>query len=379
MKFRNVYPGWWRPLPLACALAMSAPAAQADIQSSATLSKLSVKVIDLNTADKIKPSATWGGSLITVNTGEAFDMAAVSAPGTQALPESGFANLSYGAGKLSTGVALGSDALAQSTSLPGVYVSNSQYDWTGRAINPDTGLMTSYTDRYATYNTSVYSSFGQSVQSGYPVSDTEQAFTSLTLSAGTVAVVSGELLVSVTTDSTWLQNFGNQVASASPDGGPWGYLQATVASSIELSLHRVTLVSNPNGGSTTTDEYQSANASASDMFGADGVLYRDTSGLADPQHATTLMKQSFSLVVQNAGTQDAVFDVNLLQTSTVFLEGYRSRGSMTRVWDLASGVPVDATTPPVPNIPEPGTWMLMGMGLSGVAWARRRRTQQTSA
>jgi hypothetical protein len=28
--------------------------------------------------------------------------------------------------------------------------------------------------------------------------------------------------------------------------------------------------------------------------------------------------------------------------------------------------------PPVPVIPEPGTWALMGLGLVGLAWARKR-------
>jgi hypothetical protein len=39
---------------------------------------------------------------------------------------------------------------------------------------------------------------------------------------------------------------------------------------------------------------------------------------------------------------------------------------------------VDVVTPPVPNIPEPGTWMLMAMGMAGVVWARQRRSHSNA-
>ena len=92
---------------------------------------------------------------------------------------------------------------------------------------------------------------------------------------------------------------------------------------------------------------------------------------------TSTFSRSFSLVVQNWSTEDMVFNLNMLQTATVDINGRYSNYQTTRNWDLASGVPVDVVTPPVPNIPEPGTWMLMAMGMAGVAWARQRRSHQT--
>lgn len=38
--------------------------------------------------------------------------------------------------------------------------------------------------------------------------------------------------------------------------------------------------------------------------------------------------------------------------------------------------PIDPTLPPIPgNVPEPGTWAMMGLGLVGLAWMRRRNAR----
>jgi len=43
-------------------------------------------------------------------------------------------------------------------------------------------------------------------------------------------------------------------------------------------------------------------------------------------------------------------------------------------WDVLSGVQVDDHGSAVTSVPEPGTWALMGLGLAGLGWVRRRRT-----
>jgi hypothetical protein len=202
---------------------------------------------------------------------------------------------------------------------------------------------------------------------------------SLTLAPGTLAIVSGDVLTSVTTDSRWLSALGQQLNLPTDNIGSWNDLTATASATFSMSAEAVDVVSGPNGGSTTSSAFQGAEVQAVDAFDRNGVLYRTLTDSVDPQNVTSSFNQTISLVVQNWSTQDMVFNLKLMQTATIVLSGSHSNYTSEHVWDLASGVPVDVTTPPVPNIPEPGTWMLMGLGMGGVAWARRRQTQQQTA
>ena len=376
--FRTVCPGWLSPVVWACALAMSAPVAHAQVQATATLSNLNVRVIDVNTTDKIKAAATWGGALSAPYDNSPVLLTDVFAAGTQSLTEAPFASATFGGGNIRMTTTLAQNDLAQVAALPGVYISNNSYEYAGRAINPDTGLMTSYVDRINSNYTNVYVTLGQSLVSGYNNDSVSLPYTTLTLTPGTVAVVSGDMLTSVTTDSRWLAAFAQQVGLPAESGYNWGALTANVSASVDVTLERMDVVSNPTGGSTTTSDFHRAEISSNDAFDTSGVIYRNISEQTDPQNATTSMSQSFSMVVQNLGSQDMVFNLNLLQSVTTLLNGTHSSYSTERIWDLSTGVPVDVVTPPVPNIPEPGTWMLMGMGLAGVAWARRRQTQTST-
>lgn len=376
MKFRTVCPGWLSPVPLACAIAMAAPAAQAQIQATATLSNLSVKVIDLNTADKIKPLATWGGDVFVQADGSSLPVSAVMGPTTGVLPEAPFSTGTYGGRRISLSTTLGDAALADATHLNGVYISNDSYLYTGRAINPATGLMTNYVDQIDSRYTYVSSTMGQTLSSGHVYGNAEGTPTlTLTLAPGTLATVSGDLLTSVTTDSRWLKSFA-QAVGLNPDSvGEWGSAIANVRANFEFFLENVTVASNPNGGSSTSSNSDAMGLSASAQFNTAGVVGWDTDGVPDVMRASSEVKQGFSLVAQNWTNQDMVYNFYMTQAATVSIDGTERSYSQNRIWDLASGVPADVVTPPVTNIPEPGTWMLMGMGLGAVVWASRRRSQ----
>jgi hypothetical protein len=150
-----------------------------------------------------------------------------------------------------------------------------------------------------------------------------------------------------------------------------------VSSRIDLNLENFSVVPGPNGGSTTTRQFDATTVETSDQFDTDGDPVWSES-TQDPLSVTSTYGKSFSLVVQNWSNQDMVFNLNMTQAVVVNIDGRYSNYQSTRNWDLASGVPVDVVTPPVPNIPEPGTWMLMAMGMAGVVWARQRRSHSNA-
>lgn len=379
MKFRIHQRGRLSTAPLACALAMAAPLAHAQVQATASLSNLNVKVMDLNTADKVKPSATWGGALSVPADASTLPIGAVTGTSTGTLPQLPFSTGTYGRNQISLSTTLGDAALAQATTLPGVYISNDTYESQGRAINPDTGLMTNYVDRIDSRYTSVYTTLGQSVASGFQNEGSDAPIITLTLAPGTLAIVSGNVLASVSTDSRWLTSFGQAVGLNTALVDQWGSLSGDVRANIDLVLENITVVSNPNGGSSTSNNNEVFNASVGEAFNTAGVTARDTSGLTDVQRVTSTANPSFSMVAQNWGTQEMVFVLHMQLGAAVTLDGLERQYTTQRVWNLDSGTPVDVVPPPVPNIPEPGTWMMMGLGLGGVAWACRRRSSQQEA
>lgn len=365
-----------RHIHLACALALAMPMAHAQIQATATLSNLSVRVQDLNTTDQIKPAATWGSDLHVQEDGTLLPMASVLSGPPVSLATNPYSTGTYGQGQISLNTTLGAEALQNVQALPGVYAYQRDDIYEGRAVNPATGLMTRYVDVVKDQYVSVYTKVGQTVESGFGSEDLGYPMATLTLAPGTVAVVSGDMLASVTTDSRWLSSFAQQLGMQTVNTGYWDELTATVTSRINMNLENYSTVPGPNGGSTTTRQYDSTSIDTSDRFDTDGDPVWSES-TQDPLAVTSTFSRSFSLVVQNWSTEDMVFNLNMLQTATVDINGRYSNYQTTRNWDLASGVPVDVVTPPVPNIPEPGTWMLMAMGMAGVAWARQRRSHQT--
>lgn len=375
MKFRTVRPGWHSPVALACALALAAPLAHAQIQSTATLSNLSVRVQDLNTTDKVKPAATWGGELHVQQDGSLVPMAGVLGGEPVSLATNAYSTGTYGQGRISLNTTLGAEALQNAKELPGVFAYQRNDSYEGRAVNPDTGLLTRYVEAVDDTYVSVYSQVGQTLESGYGSEDLGYPLATLTLAPGTLAVVSGDMLASVTTDSRWLSSFAQQLGMKTVNTSYLDELNATVLSRISLTLENFSVVPGPNGGSTTTRQFDTAGVDTSDLFDTDGDPISSES-TQDPLAVTSTYGRSFSLVVQNWTTQDMVFNLNMWQTASVDINGRYSNYQTTRTWDLASGVPVDVVTPPVPNIPEPGTWMLMAMGMAGVVWARQRRAQQ---
>jgi PEP-CTERM motif len=377
MKFRTVRPGWQSPVTLACALALAAPLAQAQVQATATLSNLSVTVQDLNTADKIKPAATWGGELHVPQDGSLLPMASVLGGEPASLVTNAYSTGSYGQGQISLNTTLGAEALQNAKELPGVYTYQRNELYEGRAVNPATGLMTRYVDVVDETYVSVYSQLGQGVASGYGSEDLGYPLVTLTLAPGTLAVVSGDMLASVTTDSRWLNSFAQQLGMQTVNTGYTDGLLASVSSRIDLNLENFSVVPGPNGGSTTTRQFDATTVETNDQFDTDGDPVWSES-TQDPLSVTSTYGKSFSLVVQNWSNQDMVFNLNMTQAVAVNIDGRYSNYQSTRNWDLASGVPVDGVTPPVPNIPEPGTWMLMAMGMAGVVWARQRRSHSNA-
>jgi PEP-CTERM motif len=362
MKFRTVRPGWHSPVTLACALALAAPLAHAQIQATATLSNLSVRVQDLNTSDRIKPTATWGGALYLAQDGSVLPATSVLTGPVISLPESPYSTGTLGQSQVSMNTTLGAAALENARELPGVYVYQRNDLYSGFAVNPDTGVVTRYVDEVDETYASAYISLGQSAQSGFG-SDT--ALT-LTLAPGTLAVVSGDMFTSVTTDSRWLSTLGQQLGFPPSGTGSMNDLNGQVTASIELLLEGLSVVSDPNGGSNTTRTVEGALAMITDEFNANGLRYR-TAESADPLSVNSALSKSFAMVVQNWGTEEMVYTLNFMQRTALTLSGSYTDTKATRNWDLGWTVP---------TIPEPGTWLLMALGMAGVAWAGQRRTQQ---
>jgi PEP-CTERM motif len=336
-----------------------------------------VTVQDLNTADKIKPAATWGGELHVPQDGSLLPMASVLGGEPASLVTNAYSTGSYGQGQISLNTTLGAEALQNAKELPGVYTYQRNELYEGRAVNPATGLMTRYVDVVDETYVSVYSQLGQGVASGYGSEDLGYPLVTLTLAPGTLAVVSGDMLASVTTDSRWLNSFAQQLGMQTVNTGYTDGLLASVSSRIDLNLENFSVVPGPNGGSTTTRQFDATTVETNDQFDTDGDPVWSES-TQDPLSVTSTYGKSFSLVVQNWSNQDMVFNLNMTQAVAVNIDGRYSNYQSTRNWDLASGVPVDGVTPPVPNIPEPGTWMLMAMGMAGVVWARQRRSHSNA-
>lgn len=188
-----------------------------------------------------------------------------------------------------------------------------------------------------------------------------------TLSANTLMVLEGTATVSAQIDKARVDSF---MGTLSPDSTMTGWAQAQVLMALGVGGYDYM----SPGTTLETNRLQEQQLSAGLAFDASGAFSQRSSDgsylLFDPSEqsvdgiVTASGARTFALSYANGSSSDALVYFYINQSAVV------SEQLVT-----AGNVEVTFTpdVPTVPNIPEPGTWAQMGLGLLGLVAAVRHR------
>jgi PEP-CTERM motif len=377
-------------LALGLCLASATSAHAADIASAtASISSLRYRLIDLDLNDGITPTLSVGGNLVvtgftTVRNADGFVEAnpldsdnSVSAPwfssGTITWASSAPGASATLGSTLSNTVSLSSDALVASKNT---YISTygSQY----QSVGPD-GVLRYTTDEVTTTFNSVSLQQTTETFAQLPYAESvdefgNQTFTefpSLKISANTLLLLEGTLGLRVSADSqAFASVLGGALSSDLNNVSGLGHVSASAGIGIEPEFTQNTLP-----GGSTLEQSQSAYTVINQALSFDTEKVLRDWAPYDPEAVspTTL-----------TGLDSKAFAITFANTSLSDMRGYLSLQMRaesnaaadfieeTRVTTYGDPVPDTPVLPPVPGIPEPSTYALMGLGLVGIVLARRR-------
>ncbi|WP_290644619.1 PEP-CTERM sorting domain-containing protein [Aquabacterium sp.] len=323
---KNMHKGMLNRIVFATVLACASTAQAASdtlFSASAQLSNLSYRLVDLDPNDGIAPSVTFN-SIIHVNSG---GDAWTDAPG--------FSNSLLPSSPLQSSLQDGT-AEASSTGLR-VYSSLSSQSLLAQVDPNASGYQYVYLNAPMPM---VYSMGG-----GTDPMSIDPAH--ITLSANTAIVITGVASINGTVNAGTQTDLLNALA---PQGGSTDaalYSKVNAHIGLQLSSLDQDWSSNNNNALTVSS------ASSSFMLEAG---WDNASG----QDQTFSAQRDVLVQYANFGTTDKVIDLDVTLSSNAYTSGYVT---------LVPALPID----PVPGIPEPGTYALMGLGLAGIGLAHRRR------
>jgi PEP-CTERM motif len=379
-------------LALGLGLAGATSAHAADIASAtASISSLRYRLIDLDLNDGITPTLSVGGGLsvsgfTSVKNADGFveqnpldqnNIAstpwfssgvitwASAAPGASA---------TLGGGMVSTSVKVNSDSLLANARLES-NTTNSQiqtYDNDGilryatvtETINRQSTSAQQYVEAMSELpNLDVTDEFGNVYPTPQP---------NITLSANTLLLVEGTLTLAVNASS---QAFSSAISSvlsplALANGNHQGHLSAFAGVGFDpVSTYQVL------PGGSTLEQGQPTYTALNQALSFDTYRVSQDWAPYDPDAApkTELNggdARAFALTFANTGTVDlqGFLSVRVNVDAYVTSDAYQQDTTLT----FGDPVPDTPVLPPVPGIPEPSTYALMGLGLVGIVLARRR-------
>lgn len=305
---------------LAAAMACASTAQAADdvlFSATAQITGLSYKLIDLTPNDGVAPSVTFNNS-ITLNTGNWDGNISYS---NSLLPDSTLQTVYMGnvVEASPTGLSVSSTVTSQ-----GLSSELSQLDPTLRGSQ-------------SFYSTSTFVS--PSIVGGGDLGY-------VTLGANTAIVITGVASMNAEFNTTKTSDLINTL---SPSGStPLLSLYPSLNASIHLSL---------GTGEYLYGDSTYSMSDTSSHFSMDSSWWYDMSAAGDK---ATAGQQPFSIHYMNLADTEKSVSLSLDVSANSQLSGYV---------EFAPALPVD----PVPGIPEPGTYALMGLGLAGIGLAHRRR------
>lgn len=347
----------------------------AQLSASASLTGLQFQLFDLNTSDGITPYANFDGFLES-------SLYGMPAEG-ETWGTTPYSTLQSGGGSLLATAANGAVAVGATTVTSNVQFTAADinspfhqqtydgyvYTQSGQAVNPGTGLLMTYQDVY-TQRTTQVNLDGHGVHYTFrnfedEFGPTYESFARVTLSPGSMLLVSGLATLETRADSQVLVDALTQAGFASGNGSLSGLVSASHV--LELSAGE-TFNDNVGGtgGGTYDNQFNRVALRGETFFSPLGISgqFEDSPSMLGGNSASTELFTSF----ENFSDQEVTLTLLYEQTVRVNVQGNLYSETVTRYW----GDVVDVPTAPV--IPEPGTWALMGLGLGAVALARRRQT-----
>jgi hypothetical protein len=370
----------WHAIALAalvCSQAQATPLSSA----SASIDQLRFRLIDLDPNDGIAPSISWtGGGLVGA---------------VQALTSNDPMNANTtGLPTYQWGPAAG-DQTPMGTSVqapfPGVTVPTPSgtggLSVSGSSIRAQVQLDSSHlhTDTYdfaSTYGPIPDGSTPGNVivgsESGHTLVTTGGADLSISppggaarfvLSANTLLLVDGSAQVGVSADYAWLSQYAldhPEMIYQTPDGVNHG------ASLIDVTANsgaRLELALNAGDQSTVspdfvmTDHVETGHLTA-DYFSLGTYTSAITAGSLAVMQEQYGRTETFSLALVNSGT-GSLNGVLGLRVSASTMVGTNYREGTSQYFSVPEGSPI-------PTVPEPGTWLLSGLGLVGISLVGRR-------
>lgn len=318
-------------IALAAALACVGTAHAADdalFTTTAQLSNLSYRLIDLDPNDGVAPSASFDNFSVVLG-----------------LP-------------WNDGVPRYSGSLLPTSTLQ-ADVTNGLFQATPSALTASTSITSGDLASQISQTTTGYQSVnvGSSEPYFYSAgSDVDNPyFGTVKLSPNTAIVITGVASVTSSTNSTKLVELINTLKQPGVNN-PYVDLTSTVTPNVYLSLSNEESDADFGGfAQSSTDSHFSLNGRRDNYITlTDGYYF-------DPM--PDIEKQSnFSILYANLGSQDKAVRLDVSVGASVNLNGYV---------DLSSGV-VTPPIPETPTIPEPSTYALMALGLVGIGLVRRK-------
>lgn len=378
-------------LVLGLALSSLGVAQAAEIASaSASLSGLRYRLIDLDLNDGITPTLSVGGNLIATgftSVKDEFDQVlpnpldterSLSAPwfsgGTLSFASNvPGANATLGS-TLTTSTRVTSEALLANTLTR---IDTQTYESIGYDPLRNDGILRTTSNTY-TY-TSDFISLQQdaTVTRALPQETVTDEFgntssydlPNLTLSANTLLVLEGTLSVSSRADSEAFASFFNSTFASQP-GASSPYGSGSIGAIAGLRIDPTTTSGFLPGGSVFDQNPGVYQSLSNNLIYDFNQVSQNFGPVLGPQGDST-DSQIVALTFANVGNTEMQAYLDLFVQASTYLTAERSvSNTQTTYGDPVPDTPV---LPPIPGIPEPSTYALMGLGLVGIVMARRRQ------